>query len=65
MTPQQTKYYREAMKMIQAEEQLKSMEASMYPQTDKIERGKIHKKWKSLLRPSDTKVLKTTELRLI
>lgn len=65
MTPQQTKYYLDAMEKLKAEEQLESMEAAMYPHSNKVDRTKIHKKWKSKLKDDDVKVVKTTDLQLI
>ena len=66
MTPQECSYYRKAMEVIKAQEQLDRMEAITYPKMHKQDKDKTVKKWKSRqLRSETEKVLKTTELRLI
>lgn len=68
MTPQQTKYYMQAMERIKARERLELMDALIYPKMDNKERKKKHRKLYKKAYPenfnSENIKRKTTELEL-
>lgn len=67
MTPQETKYYLDAMNIIKHRERLESMDATQYPHLQDRERTKRHRAISKLAYPDNfkEKVLKTTDLELI
>lgn len=66
MTPQETKYYVEAMKIIEARERLKNMDAIQYPNLNQQAKKKKHRDLYKQAYPTNfkEKVVKTTDLEL-
>ena len=66
MTPQQTKYYLQAMERIKARERLVLMDALQYPMMNRKEKNKKHRQVYKQAHPEnfENKVIKTTDLEL-
>ena len=69
MTPQQTNYYLEAMERLKAKERLELMDALIYPNMNRKDMKKKHRKLYKLAYPENFNLeniqKKTTELKLI